>query len=79
MFLFYVNQESELIAFFSVGWAGFDDYELALDAGDNCKILPPEATPHEPSVGDCNFQHGLCDWEISKPDLFKKKPHLPNS
>ena len=25
-------------------------------------IKPPEAVPHIPSLGDCTFQHGLCDW-----------------
>ena len=63
------------VQIFSVGWAGFDDYEL-LPNQENCNIKPPEATPHEPSEGDCIFQHSLCDWELVPPpeggdDLFQ--------
>ena len=45
------------MAFFSVGWAAFDDFELVADDKDEeCVIKPPEAVPHIPSLGDCTFQ-----------------------
>ena len=52
---------------FTVGWAGFDDYELLLNQ-ENCQIRPPEAVPHNPAEGDCTFQHGMCGWEIVEPE-----------
>ena len=49
---------------FIEGWAAFDDFELTTE--ENCPILPAEAVPHIPSLGDCPFQHGVCDWQVQE-------------
>ena len=62
------------MSFFSVGWAAFDDFELIADIKDEeCAIKPPEAVPHVPSLGDCTFQHSLCDWNSNKKEGFSFK------
>ena len=59
----------------SQGWAGLDAFKLI--AGEsNCEIQPPEAKPHVPSFGDCNFQHTLCDWKITQPTTEYEFPWL---
>ncbi len=50
----------------SVGYAAVDDFDLEFQDIE-CPILPNEAVPHEPSQGDCTFQHTPCDWTLVDP------------
>ncbi len=50
-----------------------DDFTLEFGQTD-CQITPNEAVPHNPSQGDCTFQHSLCDWKLVEPEgelMFK--------
>ncbi len=41
-----------------------DDFVLDFGEALDCPINPPEAEPHKPSLGDCTYQHTLCEWKI---------------